>query len=81
MGGNLTNTVSPLFHAFPPLRLQVLRVHADVCQGLEHLATLVSALPAPEGVPPLMAPGSLSDPEQVLEVLAQCEGRLLAGYK
>ncbi len=40
---------------------------------------MVAALPAPMGMPPV-AP-SLSDPDQAVEVLAQCELRLAAAYK
>ena len=66
---------------------QVLRLHADVCAGLQHLCSMVSALPAAPGQPPLLAllaPPSggggggpaLLQPEAVVEAVAQCELRL-----
>ena len=61
------------------LLLQVLRVHADVCSGLDHLASMASVLPAPPGLPP--HPPSVGDQEQVLEVLAHCEQKLAAAHK
>ena len=49
--------------------------------GLEHLATMVSALPTPSGQPPL-APSALgADPEQAVEMVAQCGLRLASAYK
>lgn len=59
----------------------MLRDHADVFSGLEHLATMVSSLPTPSGHPP-HAPSALSsDPEQAVEMVAQCEVRLTSAYK
>jgi hypothetical protein len=57
----------------------VLRCHAAVCAGLDHLASMVTALPAPPGQPPV--PLTLSDPDQAVEVMAQCEQRLTKAYK
>ncbi|GAX82796.1 hypothetical protein CEUSTIGMA_g10222.t1 [Chlamydomonas eustigma] len=58
---------------------EVLKCHAAVIAGLDHLAAMVTTLPAPTGQPPV--PLSLSDPDQAVEVVAQCEQRLIKAYK
>ncbi|GLC76007.1 hypothetical protein PLESTF_001719900 [Pleodorina starrii] len=55
----------------------LLRSHADVRGGLEHLAAMVAPLPLPAGGPP---PVPLED-ETMGDVLAQIEQRLVGAYK
>ncbi|GIL80031.1 hypothetical protein Vretimale_12860 [Volvox reticuliferus] len=55
----------------------MLRNHADVRGGLEHLATMVSPLPLPPGGQPAVP----MEDESMGDVLAQIEQRLVGSYK
>jgi chromosome segregation ATPase len=59
-----------------------LRQHADVLSGVQHLAAMIASIPPGPGQMPSSVLVKLAgDPEQVAEVLSQCEERLIAAYQ